>query len=157
MSIRLAAPLAALALCACSTPRVGTMPASRAPFTPSRADAVLLGAVRVLQERGHRIEACDNGVYALASGAVENDVPCYLGRCLGRQMATVKLGYRTVRVRLVRQVWDYTAKDWVTVRDDGVEREEEALLREVLSASETQRLGSDPCAILYASAGSNEG
>jgi hypothetical protein len=154
------APLAALALSACLGARPVPPPAARGPFPTARADAVLVAAIDALRERGYEIDACDSGTYALTSGRIERDAPCYLGSCLARQTVTMKLGYKTARVRVAREVWDWSVKEWVAIRDPALEREETELLKLVLAAQEgvhADRWG-DPCpSTLVASFGATGG
>jgi hypothetical protein len=129
----LAASALVLAGCSHATP---LFRAARAPFQPPRGDAIFAHAVEVLSEGGYALAACDADLGALATGAVELDVPCWGGSCLARQRILVKLGYRRARVIVVRERWDWSLKEWAPLADPALEQdvvvEEKALLSQIM-------------------------
>lgn len=146
--------LAALLLLTCTAGCAQRLPATRSPgarasFEPSRGGAVLASAVSVLEEQGYAVESCDGDLAAVATTAIELDAPCGGTTCLARQVVRVKLGYRAARVTVRREVWDYTAKAWVEIRDADVRVVEDALLARLLARADDpapgRAPGADPC------------
>ncbi|BDG05285.1 hypothetical protein [Anaeromyxobacter oryzae] len=167
MSIRrslLAASAAVLAACAQpAAHRLGASarlarfpprpPAARAPFQPPRGDAIFANAVHVLADAGYAVDSCDADLGAVATERVELDVPCFGGTCLARDTVKVKLGYKMAKVIVVRELWDWSLKEWAPIQDedlrDGVTEEETALLARIMDVPRPtlngpERFG-DPC------------
>jgi len=138
------AVLAPLLACACAAPsrltRTGPAPVPlvRQAIDPGQADAVFGRAVRVLERRGYAFLLCDPERGAMDTERLEKDAPCGATSCLARQIVTVKLGWRSVRLAVVRQVFDGGFRAWIPAEDQvsrsAVAQEEEALLRDLLEA-----------------------
>lgn len=137
----LLAPLLASACAAPAAPsRAGLSPAppAREAFDAGQADAVFGRAVRALERRGYELVTCDLERGALRTDRVEFDAPCGATSCLARQVVTVKLGWRSVRLAVVRQVYDGGHHAWIPAEDpaslEAVALEEAVLLRQLLGA-----------------------
>jgi hypothetical protein len=118
--------------------RSGQGPLARQAIDPGQADAVFTRAVRALERRGYDFLTCDLDRGAMRTARIEKDVPCGETSCLARQVVTVKLGWRSVRLAVVREVFDGGYRAWIPAADptsvEDVSREEEVLLRELLAA-----------------------
>jgi hypothetical protein len=137
--------LAALLLAAaCATPETALrdgqspVPLVRQAIDAGLADAVFARAVAVLTRRGYDFVTCDLSRGAVRTERGEQDVPCMAVSCLSRQVVTVKLGWRSVRLAVVREVYDGALRAWVPARDpaamSAVEREEAQILGDLLAA-----------------------
>jgi hypothetical protein len=127
---------------ACSGSRAGLRPGPAPPVRQAidagQADAVFGRAVRALERRGYDFLTCDLDRGAMRTARIEKDVPCGATSCLARQVVTVKLGWRAVRVAVVREVFDGGYRAWIPAADptslEDVLREEANLLRDLLAA-----------------------
>lgn len=113
-------------------------PVVRAGVDPGQADAVFERAARVLRRRGYELVTCDLERGLLRTERAELDAPCFGTTCLARQFVTVKLGWRSVRLAVVREVFDAGPRGWTPATDRAsvaaVDREEAALLQALLAA-----------------------
>jgi hypothetical protein len=114
------------------------LPVVRSALDAGQADAVFERAARVLRRRGYELVTCDLDRGVLRTERTELDAPCRVTTCLARQFVTVKLGWRSVRLAVVREVWDSAYRSWIPAEDpaalEAVGREEGALLRDLLAA-----------------------
>ena len=114
------------------------VPVVRQAIDAGQADAIFGRAVQLLEQHGYEFVTCDLARGALRTERVEKDAPCIATSCLARQVVTVKLGWRSVRLAVVREVFDGSYRSWMPADDpaslEGVAREEERLLRELLAA-----------------------
>lgn len=133
--------------------------AARASFQPGLGDAVLAHAVKVLADGGYEVGRCDGTLGALATERVELDVACPGGSCLARQTVEVKLGYRTAKVVVRRELWERSVGRWTEVEDaalrEGLLSDEAVLAARIVDLPQHQRAGrharpADPCRALAA-------
>jgi hypothetical protein len=132
--------LAASCAASASFPRAGPSPVPlvREAIPAGEAETVFDRALRALDRRGYELVTCDVGRGALRTERVEFNADCNASSCLTRQLVTVKLGWRSVRVAVVREVFDGGTRSWVRATDPAslaeVSRQEDALLRELMAA-----------------------
>jgi hypothetical protein len=135
--------LLALAWTACAAgPAAGPVgpqarPARQA-LDPGEADAVFGRAARTLERLGYDLVTCDLERGALRTERLEKDAPCRATSCLARQVVIVKLGWRSVRLSVSREVFDGGVRSFIPAEDgtsrEAVAAEEDRLLREILAA-----------------------
>jgi len=162
----LALPLLLLGACAPSAtlvaPASAPRPVARERIRAGQADAVFSRAVRVLAAHGYELSRCDASLSLLETRRVETDATCDRMTCLARQIFTVKVGWRSVKLALRREVWDASVRGWVPPADDrstkAIAREEADLVAELMAvdlgaaAASELRQGDDPCRVAIACA-----
>jgi hypothetical protein len=144
MRVDLRPALVALVLagagCAHSLPPPGPapLPVVRQPIEMGTSGAVFARAAVVLRRRGYEIVTCDPALGFLRTSRGEADVPCWGMTCLARQWVAVKLGVHSVRIAVVREVFDSALRSWVRavepVAEAAVALEETELMQALLEA-----------------------